>query len=289
MTKANVAMVVFAVGWSLPLALVAQQDAKNIIDTVVAHESEAANHRGHYLYMSEERSERTGGHLWSERVAETTQGKLHYLLAEDGQPLTGDRLAAEKAKLAGEASDPEAFKQKESARVDDEQHAKQMLTLLPKAFLFAPPKQDGDALRIDFRPNPDYSPSGLEERVLHSMSGSVLVDQKALRLRGIEGQIPQDVSLGFGLLATIHAGSNFRTTREHLQGADWKTQTLHTDIKGRALFLKTIARQQESKHSNFQKIADDLSVPAAVGLLEQETPGRAQQSLSRSRVSPSID
>ncbi len=269
MTKAKAALVVFAVCSGGALTAWAQQDAKSTIDTMVARESEAATHRGHYLYTSEERSDRTGGHLWLERVAETTRGKLHYLLAEDGQPLTGERLADEKAKLAADAADPAAFERKESARVDDEQHAKQMLTLLPKAFLFAPPRQEGESLRIDFRPNPEYSPSGLEERVLHSMSGSVLVNEKAMRLRGIEGQIPQDVSLGFGLLATIHAGSNFRTTREHLQGTDWKTETLHTDIKGKALFLKTIARQQESKHTNFQKIADDTSVPAAVGLLEQ--------------------
>ena len=245
------------------------QDARSTIATLVQHEDEASQHRGHYLYTSEERSDRTGGHLWRERIAETSWGKVRYLVAEDGKPLTGDRLSAERARIAGEAADPEGFKRSEEARVDDEQHAKQMLSLLPKAFLFDSPVVQGEFLRIGFRPNPSYSPQSLEERVLHGMSGAVIVDAKTIRLRGIEGRMAQDVSIGFGLLATIHAGSNFSTQREHVGGIDWKTQTLHTDIDGKALFLKTIARRQDAMHSDFRKIPDGMTVAEAVALVEK--------------------
>ena len=249
--------------------LAGAQDAKETIATLVQHEAAAAEHRGHYIYTSEERSERTGGHLWQERVAETNWGKVRYLAAVDGQPLTGERLAAEKARVEGEASDPEGFRRAESARVDDEEHAKQMLQLLPKAFLFGAPMSEGESLRIPFTPNPDYSPQSLEERVLYGMSGSVLVDTQTIRLRGIDGRMGKDVSIGFGLLATIRAGSNFSTTREHVGGEDWKTQLVHTDINGKALFLKTIARQQDAKHWGFQKIAGEMTVAQAVEKLEQ--------------------
>jgi hypothetical protein len=245
------------------------QDANTMMTTLVQHEAAASGHRGHYLYTSEERSDRTGGHLWQERVAETNWGKVRYLTAVDGQPLSGEKLAAEQARVAGEANDPEGFKRTEAARVDDEQHAKQMLELLPKAFLFDLPVAEGEYVRVAFRPNPGYAPQSLEERVLHGMSGTVVIDAKAVRLRGIEGRMGQDVSIGFGLLATIHAGSNFSTTREPVGGDDWKTQLLHTDIQGKALFLKTIARQQDAKHYGFEKIADGLTVKDAVRLLER--------------------
>ncbi len=245
------------------------QDPRQLIESVVAHENEASAHRGRYVYMSEERSDRTNGHLWRERVAETDWGKVRYLQAEDGQPLSGDRLAAEKARLAGDAQNPESFKQKEAARGEDEQHAREMMKLLPKAFLFDPPNPDGQYLRIAYKPNPDFSPGSLEERVLHSMVGSVLIDPKLMRTREIEGRLPQDVSIGFGFLATVKAGSNFSTTREHLEGVDWKTETLHTDINGKAMFLKTIARKQEGRHWDFKKIADGMSVADAVKLVEQ--------------------
>ena len=61
-----------------------------------------------------------------------------------------------------------------------------VLVLLPKAFLFDSPQPEGDCLRVHYRPNPDYQPTSLEERVLHSMSGMVIIDAKTLRLREIE-------------------------------------------------------------------------------------------------------
>lgn len=245
------------------------QDVQTTIRTLVEHEAYATDHRGHYTYVSEERSDRTGGHLWRERVAETNWGKVKYLVEEDGQPLTGDRMAAERRRVEDEAAAPEDFKKEESARVDEEQHARQMLTLLPKAFLFDPPQQEGENERFAFKPNPAYSPTSLEERVLHGMYGSVLIDKQTIRMRGIDMTMPADVSLGFGFLATIHEGSNFHQTREHQDGLDWKTAKIHTDFKGRALFLKTIARSQDSVHMQFQKVPEGMTVAEAVALLEK--------------------
>ncbi len=245
------------------------QDGKQIIGTLIQNEQNATDHRGRYMYLSVEKSDRTGGHTWTEKMAETPWGKVKYLIAEDGQPLPPDRASAERARLAQEAADPAGFKRQEEARGDDEQHARQMLRLLPIAFFFDSPKLEGETLRIPFRPNPSYAPQSLEERVLHGMSGSVLVDAKTIRLRGLEARMPQDVSIGFGLLATIKAGSNFETLRQPAEGIDWKTETVHTEINGKAMFLKTIARQQESKHSEFRKIPNDISVADAVKLLEE--------------------
>jgi hypothetical protein len=243
------------------------QDAKQTIATVVAREEVFADQKGQYVYFSEERSDRTGGHLWLERVAETKWGKVKYLLAEDGHPLTGARLAAEKARLARAAADPELFKLEDAARATEEAHAKQLLLVLGKAYLFDPAYPEGDTLRIPFRPNPDFSPSGMEERVLHGMSGVVMLDAKTLRLKGIEGRLAQDVSIGFGL-ATIRAGSNFSTLRGQASGDDWKMQTQHSDFFGRALLLKALARKQDAKHWGFQQISDATTVAEAVKLVE---------------------
>ena len=246
-----------------------QMSPQELIQNVIEHETEASKHRGYYEYLSVERSERTGGHEWTERVAETAWGKVRYLIAEDGKPLTGSRLAAERARIDQEGAHPDDFKRQEDARGQDEQHARQMLRLLPKAFLFDPPQAEGEFIRVRFHPNPEYAPNGLEERVLHGMSGSVLIDDKMVRVRELDGKMPQDISLGFGLLATIHAGSGFATTRLHAEGYDWKTETVHTDINGKAMFLKTIARQEDARHSEFKQIPNGISVADAVKMLEQ--------------------
>ncbi len=246
--------------------------AMQIVAAMVANEDVAAQHRDHYEYISKERSDRTGGHLWTEKVVETNAGKVRMLLDEDGQPLSVDRIAQERGRLAGVVADPAAFQRKEQALKDDEAHARTMLTLLPKAFVFGDVRTQGDDLLIDFRPNPEYEPQSLEERVLHGMSGSMMIDAKAMRLHHIEGRMPTDMSIGFGLLATIHAGSSFATSRDPTSNAatpEWKTTLIESAIDGKAILFKAIARNEYAEHSEFVRVSNDLSVAQAVVIAEQ--------------------
>jgi hypothetical protein len=214
--------------------------AQQIVATMLANEAVAAQHRGRYAYLSTERSDRTGGHLWTEQLVETSVGKVRMLLQEDGQPLSPERIAQERGRLAGVVADPAAFQRKEQALKDDEAHARTMLTLLPKAFLFGDVREQDGELLIDFRPNPEYEPQSLEERVLHGMSGSMMIDAKAMRLHHIEGSMPK-----------------------------WKTTLIDSAINGKAILFKAIARNEHAEHSNFIRVPNDLSVAQAVALAEQ--------------------
>jgi hypothetical protein len=243
--------------------------AKRVVDTMLTHENDPAEHRNLYIYVCEERSDRTGGHLWRERVVETRLGKVRLLLAEDGKPVSADRAAAQREKLARIVANPEEFRRRELTTKSDEDHAEQMLTLLQKAFLFDDPRADGSDLEIGFRPDPAYKTQSMEERVLHAMSGTILVDQRTLQLHRIEGKMPQDVSLGYGLLGTVHAGSSFNTTHEREPGGDWKDATVNTAIEGKAMLFKEIGRNEYVVHSDFQRLAPDISVAEAVEMLER--------------------
>jgi hypothetical protein len=243
---------------------VARQD----VDTMLAHETAAAEHRNRYMYLSEERSDRTGGHLWKERVVETAVGKVRVMVAEDGQPLTGSRLEAEKARLDEIAAHPDAFQQHERTMKNDEQHAEEMLALLHKAFLFEDPKPQGEDLRIAYRPDPAYTPQTLEEKVLHAMSGAILIDARTMELHRIEGKVPEDVSLGHGLLGTIHAGSSFSTAHEVEPGNEWIMSKVDTEIVGKVIFFKTIGRSEHTVHHEFKLLPGDVSVAQAVKMLE---------------------
>jgi hypothetical protein len=242
-------------------------EAQRIVETMLSHEGDPAEHRNKYMYMSEERSDRTGEHLWTERVIETSMGKVRLLLAEDGKPLSVARQAAEKAKLEDIAAHPDAFQKREQSTKNDEEHAEQMLTLLHKAFLFDEPHQDGGDVRIGYRPDPAYQPKTMEEKVLHAMSGAVLVDGRTMQLHRIDGKIPADVSLGYGILGTVHAGSSFSTEHEMEPGGDWKDAMVNTAIEGKAMLFKEIGRNEHVVHSEFTRVPDNISVAEAVALL----------------------
>jgi hypothetical protein len=243
--------------------------AKQLIDTMLANEATAAQHKDHYSYLSQERSDRTGGHLWTEKVVETDAGKVRMLLAEDGKQLSPERGAQERGRLAEIVADPAAFARRQQGMKDDEVHARQMLTLVPKAFLFGDVTTDGAYLRVDYHPNPAYETQSMEERVLHGMSGTMLIDPNLMRLHRIDGRLPEDVSIGFGLLATIRAGSSFSTTRDRLGEPDFKTTQVDTNINGKAIFFKSIAKNEHAEHSDFVRVPNNLTVAQAVAIVEQ--------------------
>jgi hypothetical protein len=241
----------------------------DLVTNMLVNENVEASHRRHYMYVSKEISDRTNGHLWTEKVVETTVGKLRMLIAEDGKPLTQERIAAEKARLGEIAANPDKFNREELGRKGDEDKAKAMFNLLPKAFLFYNERPDGGFVKIDFKPNPSYHPQSMEEKILHEVIGSMLVDRKDARLHLLEGHLPQDVNIGLGFLATIHAGSKFSTTRNLVPGKEWKTATIDTNINGRALFFKSISQNEHAEHSDFEQVSMNVTLAQALELLEK--------------------
>ena len=243
--------------------------AKQIVATLLANEDAASRHRDHYAFLSQERSGRTGGHLWTENVVETSAGVIRMLRSEDGKPLSPERRAREHERLAAIAADPAGFATRSQAQKDDEDYARQMEWLVGRAFNFSDAGSEDGFLRIDFTPNPSFRTQSFVQRVMHSISGSLLIDPKTMRLHRLEGRLLQDVNLGFGILAKIRAGSRFGVTRDHPGVPEWKMTEYDTDFNGRILFLKSILWNAHAVHRDFVRVPNDISVAQAVAMLEK--------------------
>ncbi|SEG70428.1 hypothetical protein SAMN05421819_4436 [Bryocella elongata] len=223
-------------------------------------------HPDRYEYWNEERSERTGGHLWREHILETGRGKLAILEQVDGQPLSPDRAASERRRLDAIVRDPASFDRFEAAQQNDELRARQMLDSLPRCFILENVTLNNGVWRIEFRPNPAYSPTSMAEKVLHGMSGWFSIDDKQKRLIHLEGHLASNVSIGFGLI-NILAGSNFSSDRAEADG-NWRMTRVHTDIRGHALLFKTITHNTNVHRLDFHYLDASLSIPEAVSILE---------------------
>jgi hypothetical protein len=138
-----------------------RSNLRDMVQSLVAVERQASLRKPPFLYTSSEKSDRTNGHVWTERVADIPQGKLRYLLAVDGHPLPPDRRAEEIARIQSIVTNPASFIRREKARQNDEKHAEEMLDLLPRAFTFEDGGKDGAWIRITYKPNPDYVPQTL--------------------------------------------------------------------------------------------------------------------------------
>jgi hypothetical protein len=243
-----------------------------VVKAMVANEEQARQHRTFFRYTSVERSARTGGHLWTEKVAETPDGLLRRLIAEDSKPLSPDRAAAEDRRIAALVADPSALRAANADRRADEARMLRLLDIAPQAFLFTADGMQGDCVRIAFRPNPGFSPSTYDERIVHGLAGTILIRMPAERLCGIEGHLVDRVSFGYGLLGHIDQGSHFGVTRVPVTVTDWKSSKIAVHVDGRILLLKSISRDEDATHSNAEPLPPNLSLAQAAALTQPGSP-----------------
>jgi hypothetical protein len=245
-----------------------------LVRAMVSNEDAEEAHRGEYEYMARERSERTGEQMWTERVVQTSKGRVRLLLAVDGKPLDAPAQQAERARLAAIVADPTEFEAEEASQRSDEANARKMMDMLPEAFLFNHVRLEKGVWKMDFRPNPWYTPHGLQERVLYGMSGTLEIDAAQERLLRIEGRLAQDVSIGFGILATVHAGSYFISERRDVDG-HWRTVHVVSAIQGKAALFKALSRNTDVTRWDFRYLPPETTIAQAVALVEsagQRTP-----------------
>ncbi|MBW4040232.1 MAG: hypothetical protein HIU91_15495 [Acidobacteria bacterium] len=238
-----------------------------LVRAMVAKEDAEAAHRQVYGYMAKERSERTGGQMWTERVVQTSVGRVRRLMEVDGKPLDAAAERAERERLEAIVADPRAFEAKEASERSDEANARKMMDMLPAAFLFEHVRLEDGVWKMDYRPNPAYTPHGLQERVLYGMSGRLEIDARQERLMRIEGRLAQDVSIGFGILATVHAGSYFVSERREVDG-HWRTVHVVSAIEGKAALFKALSRNTDVTRWEFRYLDPGTTVAQAVAMVE---------------------
>jgi len=243
-----------------------------VVTAMVRNEKQARQHRTFFRYTSVERSERTGGHLWKENVVETPDGQLRRLVEEDGKPLNPDRTAEEDRHIAALVADPDALRDADADRRADEARLEKILDILPKVFLFNADGMQDDCVRIAFRPNPAFTPSSYDERIVHGLAGTILVRIPAERLCGIEGHLIDRVSFGFGILGHIEKDSRFRVTRTPVTATDWKSTRIEVHLDGKILLLKSISRDQDAHHSGAEPLPLHLSLAQAAAFTWPGTP-----------------
>lgn len=240
----------------------------SVVTAMVQAEKRARHDRTFFRYMSEERSSRTGGHLWRENVVETPEGMIRRLVAVDGQPLSKDRAAAEDRRIAALVGHPDTLRALNADRRSDEERVGRILDILPKAFLWTNDGMQGDCARISYRPNPDFTPSTYEERIIHGMAGTLLIRLPSTRLCAIDGHVVDRISFGYGLLGHIEKDSHFSVTRVPVTLTDWKNSDIEVHVDGKILLMKSISRDEKARHMNAQPLPPNLTLAQAAALSE---------------------
>jgi hypothetical protein len=110
----------------------------------------------------------------------------------------------------------------------------------------------------------------LADRVLHAMGGEMWVQGTRQRLVRIRGRLIADVKFAGGLLGHPEKGGQFNVEQAELSANQWELTVMEVDVKGKALFFKTIAVQEKEYRSDFRRVRDGLTLAEAADLLTKQ-------------------
>jgi hypothetical protein len=166
--------------------------------------------------------------------------------------------------------DPAGLQKSQREKNEDQARSQRFLKALPDAFVFEYEQRREDLVELRFKPNAHFRPTSHEAAVLHAMEGTLWVSGRQKRLVEISGHLTHPVNFGGGLLGHLDAGGHFYVKQEEVQPGCWELAILDVDMKGKALFFKTISVQEKMERGMFRRVRDDLTVTEGANLLHEQ-------------------
>lgn len=246
-----------------------QISANELLRKVVDHELQAGKEdQSHWMYKS---ATRKPGRTVTKEVIETKQGELDRLVSINGKPIGEVQRKSENARIQKVVADPQELQKLKKNQQNDSDQSDHLLAVLPKAMIASYGSSRNGLIELNLEPNPKYHPTSHETAVFHTMAGKIWVSAKEDRLAEIDGHLAKRVEFWHGLLGHLEKGGEFHVTQSEVQPGHWEITALHVNMRGKALFFKTIGVQQNETRSDFEQVPDDLTLAQAAEKLNTET------------------
>lgn len=201
-------------------------------------------------------------------VAETHQGNLSEVVEDHGHPPSAQEHQADLNKIHQMLTDPSYRARLKQNEQHDGQQARDLLKLLPNAFVWKIDSRENGDVTLSFHPAPNFSPPSMSAKVLSAMSGIIVVDEQGMRLKLIDGHLDQPVTFAWGLLGKIDAGGRFKVVRSEVAPGEWQITQTHVHISGHALFFKNIGDQEDEVTSDYHRVPNDTTLEKAAEMLQ---------------------
>lgn len=225
-----------------------------------------AEENDHSLWCYRELT-RGQGNEWLFAYCQTNAGALHRLLAVNGRPLDQRQREAEQQRIRKVVQDPEEVRQSQKTVEADVRQERELLAMLPDAFLYREVAHWGDFMKLEFTPNPGFHPSGMTAHVLTHLQGTMVLDVKQRRLVNIEGSLCSEVKFWGGLLGRIERGGTFAVSMQQVSPQYRELKSVVVNMRGKALIFKTIGVEENKTYSDYTPVPPDTTLAQAAELL----------------------
>jgi hypothetical protein len=221
----------------------------------------------HWMYRLEKRE---SDKKQVQEIVQTKYGSLSRLLSIDGRLLDTKQRLKETQRIQSLVNNPDEQRKLQREKNKKAEPGTRLFKILPDAFVFNYAGREGELTKLTFKPNPNFHPPSLEARVFHDMEGEMRIDTKQERMAGIAGELMQDVRFAGGLLGHLDKGGKFEVRQAEVATGLWEMIDMCVDMKGKALFFKTITVQENEHRSDFYRVPDDLTLAEAAAMLNKE-------------------
>ena len=211
---------------------------------------------------------------------ETNDAIAGMLVAINDEPLTPQQEQAERNHLAWLRGNPDQLHRKQAQEKKDADQTLRIVKALPDAFryVYAGPESavpgssgaDAGLVRLNFTPNPNYSPPSRIEQVLTGMEGFLVIDAEHRRIARIDGTLFKDVTFAWGILGHLDKGGHFLVKQANLGDGTWDITEMKLDITGKILLFKSLSMVSDEVFSDFRRVPDNLTFAQGVEMLEAE-------------------
>jgi hypothetical protein len=266
--SAALTLAIISLGLSAPSQSVpgGRVSANDLARRVITNELKFQDDHTNWMYRLEKEQ---NGKKQVEEIIETKEGSLSRLLSINDRPLTAKQQAEEDQRVQ-ELMTSRSAKRKLRRALDAETlQGRRLFKMLPDAFVFNYAGNDGNLVKLSFRPNPTFRPPSLEARVFHDMEGEMWVNSQQERLAAFDGRLMQDVKFGFGLLGQLDKGGHFEVRQAEVVPGHWDLTTMSVEMTGKALLFKSIGVQKREKRRDFRQVSDDLTLTQAAEILNR--------------------
>jgi hypothetical protein len=245
-----------------------EKKASELARRVLMNEAnvEAQDHTHWMLQLETEKA----GRKEVDQVVETKVGDLKWPLLIDGRRLTATQEKAVDQRIQKLVGDPNALRGSMKEESEDTARSQRLLKALPKALTFSFGEQQGETVKLHFKPNRQFRPETREERVFQALEGDIRVNVKHERLVEITGRLSQEVKFGGGLWGHLDPGGRFEVQQTEVAPGYLELTRLDVEMKGKTLLFKTINVQQKLRRYGFQRVSDDLTPAQAADLLRKQ-------------------
>ncbi|MGD0735495.1 MAG: hypothetical protein ABR976_10125 [Terracidiphilus sp.] len=221
---------------------------------------------------------------------ETAQGPVTRLTLSNGRPISTETEQQEEARLHHLLNSREEQARHLQDYEEDEKRIGRILAFLPDAFIYQYAGEENGCIRLSFKPNPAYPAHSIEARIFHSMSGTLWVDARMKRLARLDGHVQENLDFGYGILGRLYKGGWFQLVRTQVSATDWKTERLEVHMVGRALLVKSFARETSEVRGGFVPVPAGMNLAQGMALLEQTQAQSQSEAAPRAKglVTPTV-